>query len=177
MTRIFHWFFMWKMDHMSDFDIRLVFTLPPRDSTLQYKGCLHLWNNFPCIITLSCWLYFNIDHVSSSAWLTGALTGVHYQWVGGLQETYSTEQCHLEKILISLLGNSEFYQLIFFFNLLFWTYYISRIMDELVKKAEFRHGYVRKRKVPISTAELEEIYSPVPSPDFKHYNFNFYQTV
>ena len=141
------------------------------------QGCLHLWNNFPCIITLSCWLYFNIDHVSSSAWLTGALTGVHYQWVGGLQETYSTEQCHLEKILISLLGNSEFYQLIFLFNLLLWTYYISRIMDELVKKAEFRHGYVRKRKVPISTAELEEIYSPVPSPDFKHYNFNFYQTV
>ena len=50
-------------------------------------------------------------------------------------------------------------------------------MDELVKKAECRHGYVRKRKVPIPTAELDEIYSPVPSPDFKHYNFNFYQTV
>jgi len=50
-------------------------------------------------------------------------------------------------------------------------------MDELVKKAECRHGYVRKRKVPIPTAELDEIYSPVPSPDFKHYNFDFYQTV
>ena len=37
MTRIFHWFFMWKMDPMSGFDIRLVFTLPPKDSTLQYK--------------------------------------------------------------------------------------------------------------------------------------------
>ena len=47
MTRIFHWFFMWKMD-----PIRLVFILPPRDSTLQYKRCVHLWNNFPCIITL-----------------------------------------------------------------------------------------------------------------------------
>ena len=35
-----------------DCDIRLVFTLPPRDSTLQYKRCAHLWNNFPCIITL-----------------------------------------------------------------------------------------------------------------------------
>ena len=45
-------FFMWKMDSMSGFDIRLVFTLPPRDSTLQYKRCVHLWNNFPCIITL-----------------------------------------------------------------------------------------------------------------------------
>ena len=33
-------------------DIRIVFTLPPRDRTLQYKRCVHLWNNFPCIITL-----------------------------------------------------------------------------------------------------------------------------
>ena len=51
MTRIFHWFFMWKMDPMSGFVIRL-FTLPHRDSTMQYKRCVHLWNNFPCIITL-----------------------------------------------------------------------------------------------------------------------------
>ena len=36
---------MWKMDPMSGCDICLVFTLPPRDSTLQY-------NNFPCIKTL-----------------------------------------------------------------------------------------------------------------------------
>ena len=40
------------MDSMSDFDIHLVFTLPPRDSALQYKRCVHLWNNFPCITTL-----------------------------------------------------------------------------------------------------------------------------
>ena len=26
--------------------------IPPRDRTLQYKRCVHLWNNFPCIITL-----------------------------------------------------------------------------------------------------------------------------
>ena len=26
--------------------------LSPRDSTLQYKGCVHLWNNILCIITL-----------------------------------------------------------------------------------------------------------------------------
>ena len=45
-------FFMWKMDPMSGCHIRLVFTLPPRDSTLQYKRCVHLWNYFPCIITL-----------------------------------------------------------------------------------------------------------------------------
>ena len=40
------------MDPISCCDIRLVFTLPPRDSTLQYKRCVHLWNNFPCIIAL-----------------------------------------------------------------------------------------------------------------------------
>ena len=27
---------------MSGFGIRLVFTLPPRDSSLQYKRCVHL---------------------------------------------------------------------------------------------------------------------------------------
>ena len=53
MTRIFHRFFMWKMDPISGFAIRLVFTLPPRDSTLQYKRCLHFWNNFPCLTILA----------------------------------------------------------------------------------------------------------------------------
>ena len=52
MTRIFHKFFMWKVDPMSGCDIRLVFTLPPRDSTLQYKRCVQLWNNFPYITPL-----------------------------------------------------------------------------------------------------------------------------
>ena len=50
-------FFMWKMDLMSGCDIRLVFTLLPGDSTLRYKRCVHLWNNFPCIITLLIFLY------------------------------------------------------------------------------------------------------------------------
>ena len=54
MTRIFHWLFMWKMDPMSGLDIRRVFTLPPSDSTLQYKRCVHSWNNFSCIKSLSC---------------------------------------------------------------------------------------------------------------------------
>jgi len=36
--------FMWKMDPMSGCD---------RDSILQYKRCEHIWNNFPCIITLT----------------------------------------------------------------------------------------------------------------------------
>ena len=44
-------FFTWKMDPMKGFDIRLVFTLPPKDRTLQYKRCVHLWNSFPCITT------------------------------------------------------------------------------------------------------------------------------
>jgi len=52
MTRIFHWLFMWKMDPTWGFDIRLVFTLPPSDSTLKYKRCVYLWNNFPCIKSL-----------------------------------------------------------------------------------------------------------------------------
>jgi len=43
---------MLKMDPMSGFDIRLVFTLAPRDSTLQYKRCVHFWNNFPYITSL-----------------------------------------------------------------------------------------------------------------------------
>ena len=36
------------MDPISGFDIRLVFTLPPRDSTLQYKR-----NNLPCLTILA----------------------------------------------------------------------------------------------------------------------------
>ena len=46
-------FFMWKMDPMSGCNIRLVFTLAPRDSTLQYKRWIYFWNNFPCITFLS----------------------------------------------------------------------------------------------------------------------------
>ena len=41
------------MDSMSGCDIRLVFTFPPKDNTLQYKKCVHLWNNFPCFSTLA----------------------------------------------------------------------------------------------------------------------------
>ena len=44
---------MGKMDPMSGCNIRLVFTLPPRDSTLQYKRCVQLWNNSPYITPLS----------------------------------------------------------------------------------------------------------------------------
>ena len=37
---------------MSGCDIHLVFTLPLRDSTLKYKRCVQLWNNFPYITPL-----------------------------------------------------------------------------------------------------------------------------
>ena len=55
-------FFMRKMDPMSGFDIRLVFTLPPRDSTLKYRRCVHFWNNFPCITSLVHGMY-NMSYV------------------------------------------------------------------------------------------------------------------
>ena len=41
-----------KIDSMSGCDIRLVFTFPPKDSTLQYKKCVHIWNNFSFDSTL-----------------------------------------------------------------------------------------------------------------------------
>ena len=53
MTRIFHTLFLKKNYSMPGCDIRLVFTFPPKDSTLQYKKCVHLWNNFPCITSLA----------------------------------------------------------------------------------------------------------------------------
>ena len=53
MTRIFHWFCIWKMDPMLGFDIRFLFTLPPRDSTLQYKRCVHLWNTFLVLVKVN----------------------------------------------------------------------------------------------------------------------------
>ena len=54
-----------KIDSMSGFDIRLVFTFPPKDSTLQYKKSVHLLNNFPCISTLINTMYlFGIVYLS-----------------------------------------------------------------------------------------------------------------
>ena len=49
MTRIFDRLFLWKMDSMSG-----TLCLPFRPKTvLQYKTCVQLWNNFPCISTLN----------------------------------------------------------------------------------------------------------------------------
>ena len=63
---------MWKMDPMSGFDIRLVFTLPPGDSTLQYKRCVHLWNNLPCIKSLQL--------AKSNLWLVTTLWDNFWIW-------------------------------------------------------------------------------------------------
>ena len=63
MTRIFYRLFLWMMNPMSGWDIRLVFTLLPRDSTLQYKSCVHLWNNFPCIKPLHTHRFLSIIHI------------------------------------------------------------------------------------------------------------------
>ena len=41
-------FFMWKWIPCQA--ATSVLCLPPRYSTLQYKRCVHLWNNFSCII-------------------------------------------------------------------------------------------------------------------------------
>ena len=46
---------------MSDCDIRLVFTFPPNDRTLQHKICVHLWNNFSCISTLPAILSYFVN--------------------------------------------------------------------------------------------------------------------
>ena len=40
------------MDSISGCDIHFVFAFPSTDSTVQYKKCVHLWNNFPYISTL-----------------------------------------------------------------------------------------------------------------------------
>ena len=50
------------MDSMSGCDIRLVFTFPPIDSTLQYNRCVHLWNNIPSISTLPFPMHLMIVH-------------------------------------------------------------------------------------------------------------------
>ena len=78
MTRIFHWFYMWKMYPISGCDIRLVFTLPPRDSTLQYKRCEHLWNNFLCISTLYILNFYNNHYSWYWYLLINVLTFVSY---------------------------------------------------------------------------------------------------
>jgi len=77
MTRIFYWFFYEKDGSHVRLYIRLVFTLPPRDSTLQYKRCkrcVHFWNNFPCITSL-------VDPMSSLVFTSKTSFGAGFQRV------------------------------------------------------------------------------------------------
>ena len=59
------------------FDIRLVFTLPPRDSTLQYKRSVHFWNNFPCITSLGSVFLKVIEYFNP---LSARFLGTFYVW-------------------------------------------------------------------------------------------------
>ena len=61
------WIIFVKMDSMSGCDIRLVFIFPPKDSTLQYKKCVHLWNNYLCIIILWFLLCILCVHIETSS--------------------------------------------------------------------------------------------------------------
>jgi len=49
------------MDPMLGFDIRLVFTLPPRDSRLQSKRCVHEMTFLGCHKDDNKWLRFQDD--------------------------------------------------------------------------------------------------------------------
>jgi len=69
-------FFMWKMNPMSGCNIRLVYTLPPWDSTLQYKRCEHFWNNFPCIT----FLYLIIWKRTVTGNFVGGPSDRYYWW-------------------------------------------------------------------------------------------------
>ena len=83
MTWIFHWFFLCErwIDFLSGFVIPFVFTLPPRDGTLQYKRCVHLWNNFPCITTLGSNVIIN--HATFYIWTMGREgSGLHVTFLG-----------------------------------------------------------------------------------------------
>ena len=70
--------FLWPEYFIDYFCVRLVFTFPPKDSTLQYKKCVHLWNNFPCIRTLITTIKSNI--LVGVAGLYTVLT--HYKKLG-----------------------------------------------------------------------------------------------
>ena len=80
-------FFKWKMDPMSGCNIRLVFTLPPRDSTLQYKRCVHLWNNFPIKVNTAS--VYNRNVVARSCaqlfWYRAELCGIARKLQGPLK--------------------------------------------------------------------------------------------
>ena len=70
---------------MSGCDIRLVFTFPPKDSTLQYKKCVHLYNIFPYISTLTFYVIFSL--------------GCYMQYI----INWTLQTCNLSLICVSLI--------------------------------------------------------------------------
>ena len=62
MTRIFHWFFYVKDGSYVRLRHPSCVYIKAQRSTLQYKRCVHLWNNFPCISTL----FQTINYVRSN---------------------------------------------------------------------------------------------------------------
>ena len=58
MTRIFHRLFVWKWIPFQAVTSMSCIYFSPKDSTLQYKTCVHLWNNF----VFSCHVLFRIQH-------------------------------------------------------------------------------------------------------------------
>ena len=102
-------FFMWKiMDPMSGFDICLMFTLPPRDSILQYKKCIHLWNNFPCIITLDATVnnLFNLNYFMCSSLLSlRKILNKPWNMFNQKMNIYRVEGSSLKSDPMCVLGN------------------------------------------------------------------------
>ena len=70
MTRIFHWFFMWKIDPTSGCEIRLVFTLQPTDSALQFKKYVHLWDLYVIILCTYLSIYLSEPSLHISVYLS-----------------------------------------------------------------------------------------------------------
>ena len=139
MTRIFHWFFMWKMDPMSGCNIRLVFTLQPRDSTLQYLKFVHLWNNF-IVLWLRIWLHAVHDILHEIQYMIYLMkNSTWYTW-------WNTVHDILDEIqyTIYFMKYSTRYTL--------WNT-VHDILDEIhytiyFMKYSSQHSYARQEKIP-----------------------------
>ena len=96
------------MDPMSGFDICLMFTLPPRDSILQYKKCIHLSNNFPCIITLDATVnnQFNLNYFMCSSLLSlRKILNKPWNMFNQKMNIYRVEGSSLKSDPMRVLGN------------------------------------------------------------------------
>ena len=92
----------------------------PRDSTLQYKRCVHLWTNFPCIITLLCDIYWPLCaiisfHESETPYMTPYMLFVSKHLFKCTVQLFGR---HSRKLIIS----SEYLSLL-------WTVYTEDVCD------------------------------------------------